>query len=52
MTIDNSQSFKYKVAYLGKTENATGSADSSVKDAKVVVPLTHLSNFWNAINNL
>ena len=45
MTIDNSQSFKYKVALLGKTANAVGSTDSFVKDAKIVVPLTHLSNF-------
>ena len=38
LTINNSQSFKYKVAVLGKTANAINNTDSSVKDAKLVVP--------------
>ena len=39
LTIDNSQSFKYKAALLGKTANAVNNTNSSVKDAKIVVPL-------------
>ena len=34
LTIDNSQSFKYKAGLLGKTANAVNNIDSSVKDAK------------------
>ena len=45
LTINNSQSFKYKVALLGITANAVNNANSSVKEAKTVVPLKHLSNF-------
>ena len=53
LTIDNSQSFKYKAALLGKTANAVNNTNSSVKDAKIVVPLKYLSNLEiirNAIN--
>ena len=46
LTIDNFQSFKYKAALLGKTADDVGNANSSVKEAKIVVPLKHLSNFW------
>ena len=49
MTIDNFQSFKYKAALLGKTANAVGGTDSSVKDTKTVVPLKCLSNFWRSL---
>ena len=49
LTIDNSQSFKYKAALLGKTANAVNNTDSSVKDAKIVVPLKYLSNFWRSL---
>ena len=45
LTIDNFQSFKYKAALLGKTANAVNNTNSSVKDAKIVVPLKYLSNF-------
>ena len=45
LTIDNSQSFKYKAALLGKTADAVNNTNSSVKDAKIVVPLKYLSNF-------
>ena len=38
LTIDNSQSFKYKATLLGKTANAANNANSSVKDTKIVVP--------------
>ena len=38
----NSESFKYKTSIVGKTpEN-----NDSLANAKVVVPLKHLSNFW------
>ena len=46
LTIDNSQSFKYKAALLGKTADAVNNTNSSVKDTKIVVPLKYLSNFW------
>ena len=49
LTIDNFQSFKYKAALVGKTENAVGGTNSSVKDAKIVVPLKYLSNFWGSL---
>ena len=34
LTIDNSQSFKYKAALLGKTADAVNNTNSSVKEAK------------------
>ena len=49
MSINNSQSFKYKAALLGKTENAVANTNSSVKEAKIVVPLKYLSNFWRSL---
>ena len=49
MAIDDSQWFKYKAALLGKTANAVGGTDSSVKDTKTVVPLKCLSNFWRSL---
>ena len=48
LTIDNSQSLKYKSAYLGKTENHND-GKSFVKDAKTVVPLKYSSNFWRSL---
>ena len=48
MNIDNSQSFKYKAALVGKTANHND-GKSSVKDAKIVVPLKYLSNFWRSL---
>ena len=48
LTIDNSQSFKYKAALVGKTANHND-GKSSVKDAKIVVPLKYLSNFWRSL---
>ena len=53
MSIDNSQSFKYKAALVGKTVDAVGGTNNSVKDAKIVVLLKYLSNLEiirNAIN--
>ena len=56
LTINNSESFKCKAALLEKTANAVNNTNSSVKDAKIVVPLKYLTNFWrsfrNAINKL
>ena len=49
LTINNSQSFKYKATLLGKTANAVNNIDSSVKDAKIVVSLKYLSNFWKSL---
>ena len=49
LTIDNSQSFKHKTALLGKTADGIGGTNSSVKDAKIVVPLKYLSNFWRSL---
>ena len=45
LIINNSQSFKYKAALLGKTADAAANTNNSVKDAKIVVPLKYLSNF-------
>ena len=49
LTINNSQSFKYKAALLGKTADAVGNTNSSVKEAKIVVLLKYLSNFWRSL---
>ena len=49
LTINNSQSFKYKAALLGKTANAVNNTNSSVKETKIVVPLKYLSNFWRSL---
>ena len=46
LTTDNSQSFKCKAPLLGKKENAVNNTNSSVKDVKIVIPLTYLSKFW------
>ena len=51
LTIDISQSFKYKAALLEKTANAANITNSSVKDAKIVVPLKYLRNFLEIIRN-
>ena len=49
LTIHNSQSFKYKAAFLGKTADAVNNTYISVKDAKIVFPLKYLSNFWRSL---
>ena len=46
LTADNSQSFKYKAAFVGKTAHAVNNTNSSVKNKKIVVPQKYLSNFW------
>ena len=48
LTIDNSHSFNYKAALLGKTANHNG-GKGFVKDANMVVPLKYLSNFWRSL---
>ena len=48
LTIDNSQSFKYKAALVGETKDAVG-GNSFVKNTKIVVPLKYLSNFWRLL---
>ena len=40
LTIDNSESFKYKVVLVGKTAHAVNNKGSSVKNTKIVVPLS------------
>ena len=42
LTTDNPQSFKSKGALVGKTKDAVGTTNSSVKDEKIVVPLKML----------
>ena len=49
LSINNCQSFKYKAALLGKTADAVNNTNSSVKEAKIVVPLKYLSNFWRSL---
>ena len=49
MTIDNSQSFKYKAVLLEKTTDAVTNTNSSVKDAKIVVLLKYMSHFWTSL---
>ena len=48
LIVDNSQSFKYKIALAWKTVNAAGE-NSFIKDTKIVVPLKYLSNFWRSL---
>ena len=48
LTINNSQLLKYKAALTEKTTNHND-GKSSVKDAKVVVLLKYLSNFWRSL---
>ena len=49
LTVDNSQSLKYKAAFVGKTANAVNNTNSSVNSTKIVVPLKYLSNFWRSL---
>ena len=44
LTTAGSESFKYKVDFLGKTANAAG-GNCFVKNVKIAVPLNYLSNF-------
>ena len=40
-----SKYFEYKRKFIGKTQN-----NDNILDAKVVVPLKHLSNFWKSLD--
>ena len=42
----NSESFKYKRNIVGKTQED----NDSLTNAKFVIPLKQLSNFWRALN--
>ena len=48
LSINNSESFKYRAALVGKTKDFANQK-SSVKDIKIIVPLKHLSNFWKSL---
>ena len=48
LSIDNSESFKYKAALVGETKHHND-GKTFVKDTKVVVPLKYLSNFWRSL---
>ena len=48
VALDNSTSFKYKANLLGKADYADGD-DRSLKNAKIVVPLKYLSNFFRSL---
>ena len=49
LSIINFQSFEYKASLVGKTANAVKHTISSIKDAKIVVPLKYLSSFWRSL---
>ena len=49
LSINSSQSFKYKAAFLGKTADAVKNTNSSLKEAKIVFPLKYLSNFGRSL---
>ena len=48
LTIDNSESFKYKAAPVGKTANHNN-GKCSVEDTKILVLLKYLSNLWRSL---
>ena len=49
MNADNSQSFKYKSALVGKKADAVNHTNSSLKNTKIVLPLKYSSNFWRSL---
>ena len=49
LTIDNSPSFKDKADFLGKTADGVNNTNRFGKDAKIVVPLKYLTNFWRSL---
>ena len=51
LTIDNSQSFKYKTALVGKTANQNN-RNSFAKETKIVLPLKYLYNFCRLLEML
>ena len=48
LSIDNFQSSKYKATVVGNTKDVDG-GKSFIKDAKTVVPLKYLNNFWRSL---
>ena len=48
LSINNSESFKYRAALVGKTKDLANQK-SSVKDIKIIVSLKHLCNFWKSL---
>ena len=48
ITLNNSSSFKYKASLLEKADDLDGN-DRSLKNAKIVVPLKYLSNFFRSL---
>ena len=44
-SIKDSKSFSYKTSITGKLEGI-----NTTKDAEIIVPLKHLSNFWRNLN--
>ena len=51
LTTDNSQSFKYKIALVGKTANQNN-RNSFAKETKIVLPLKYLYNFCRLLEML
>ena len=49
LSVDNSKSFKYKAALIGKTADVVDNTIRSVENTKTVVPLKHLSNYWRSL---
>ena len=49
MTVDHSQSFKYKATFVGKREDAVNNTNSSVKNTKIVVLWKYLRNVWRLL---
>ena len=49
MTVDNSQSFIYKLVLVGEAANAVNNTNSSVKSSKIVLPLKYLRDFWRSL---
>ena len=49
LSVDNSKSFKYKAALIGKTADVVDNTIRSVENTKTVVPLKYLSNYWRSL---
>ena len=52
LTVNNSHTFKYKVALVGKRTANHNNVKFSAKDTKIVVPSKYLSNFWRLLEML
>ena len=48
VALNNSTSFKYKASLLEKADDADGN-DRSLKNAKIVVPIKYLTNFFRSL---